>query len=84
MFEMISDFLVYIGKTFCACFNFNGGDFVYLKLRAFDVHIFIWTSKFLKLSTTLDGLSRTTALGRATTLSQSGNCFESSYQMCVL
>ena len=31
----------------CLCFNFNGGSFIYLKLRDFDVKMFFYTSNVL-------------------------------------
>ena len=36
-------------KKICTCFNFNGGSFIYLKLRDFDVRfVFTLTRRFLK------------------------------------
>ena len=49
MFGMKSYFLFYIGKNICVCFNLNGGSFIYLKLRDFDVRfVFTLTRRFLK------------------------------------
>ena len=48
MFRIISDFLFFIGKKICMRFNFNDGSFIYLKLRAFDVKLFLDLTTFLK------------------------------------
>ena len=45
---MNSYILFYIGRKICLCFKFNGGSFIYLKLKDFDISFFFTLGSFLK------------------------------------
>ena len=57
-------------KKICTCFNFNGGSFIYLKLRDFDVglHLEVFWSSWYQAS------SRAHALTRSSYWFESGSC----------
>ena len=84
---MNSYILFYIGRKICLCFKFNGGSFIYLKLKDFDISFFFTLGSFLKfLKSIVESSYYPHLIGLwisvgVTSLSWSGYLFESGYYL---